>query len=159
MASIPSIPAWTLPQTTLNSWGSIQPMDLKTDCNSNYKNISKDFIQKYISANSLGVFSVAYLYDVNAIISFNIQNSDSTQLFEIVGYENFKNKLSEFNVYAIRFKNLDYVSQPFSKNSAIITAYGKAEICSTGFSVITTFTLEFCDNNYKIVNHILSLHQ
>lgn len=144
------------------SWNFPQPMQVQIttqlNSNANYQAIAKDFVEKYLTANLFGISNLSFYYNDNTCISIHIHQSSNHTLYEIVGHNNYKNKLAELSINTIRYYNLICTAQPVGKKSILITTNGKAEINNRHYNIMTTFIIQLGNDQFsKITNQILEI--
>ena len=148
-------------QSTAISWSFSQPMQVQVttqlNANYNYQDIAKNFLEKYTSANIISFFSVDHYYDTNSSISLHLHQSSSNILHEIIGFNNFRDKMAGMNVYLIKYSNLVFTSQPIGENGIVISFHGKAEINGVLYNVLSTLVLRIISGTPKITNQILNI--
>lgn len=125
--------------------------------NANYREISKEFLEKYITSNMLGVTCMGHFYDTDCLISLHIHQYGINYLYELVGYENFKNKLIELGITLIKYHTIVATPQPVGKKSVIVTFYGLAEVNGKNYQIESSVILQIEQNVIKITNHTLNI--
>ncbi len=130
------------------------PMEISTQLNPNYKyaDISKDFLEKYVVASSSGLNVISHFYQSNAQITICVDNNIPV---EVVGFENFKNKMYGSGVYAIKYHSLNYSCQPLGKNSIFATLNAKVVIGTTTYIATLTIVLKVTGTIPLITNQTL----
>lgn len=150
-ASLPSI-----------NWNFSQPMEVqittKLNPNHNHQTISKEILEKYNFDSSLGLQNIHHYYHNDCFISLIIHNQNNKQLYELVGYINFRLKMNELNVQAIKYYNINFSSQPIGKNNILMNLVGKAEINNAHFNIICSLVLKIVNGTPKITNQILEIY-
>lgn len=138
------------------SWNFPQPMQVQVttqlNANHNYQAIAKDFIEKYATANTLGVACLGHYYFNDAKISLHVHHSSSNQLHEMLGHSNFRNKLAEMGIYIIKYHTLTLTAQPLGKSKVLVNTFGKAEINNINYNIISNFVLKTTEIVPKIVS-------
>ncbi len=125
--------------------------------NNNYNLISKNFLEKFCGELSLGIYHAQHYYGQDTLISIRISQLTGTVLYEIIGYNRFRQKLSDMNIHSIRFYNIVQTNQPFGANNVIINFYGKAEINGIHYNVICMIIVKNLTNSPQILNQILQI--
>lgn len=143
---------WNFPKQTQVS------VSTSVNNNYNYQMIAKDFIEKYVVANILGIACIGHYYNNNSYISLHIHHPPNSILYEIIGHNNFKNKMSELGISIIKYNNLTYTAQPIGKSSVIITLHGKAEINNINYNILSTFIVKIISDVPRIINQILEIY-
>ncbi|XWV26051.1 putative orfan [Tupanvirus soda lake] len=155
----PPAPTPVTPSTV--TWNFPQPMQVQitTPLNPNhdYQVVAKDFLEKYVTAISIGVVTIGHFYDANTSISLHIHRGNENHLFEIVGHNNFRNKLVEFGIQTIKYSNVVYTTQPVGKNSILITMHGRADINGVTYTTINTFIIRITSGLPRIINQVLEI--
>lgn len=141
------------------NWNFTQNMQLaiEADNNQKYKEIAKEFLEKYNTSISSGIYAIDYCYNTDSLISLHIHQKNTHHLFELVGYIALKNKLNEISINIIKYHDMVYTSQPLAKNEVLITMYGKAEINSINYNTMSTFIIRISGTTCKIINQILEI--
>ena len=143
------------------NWNFPQPMEIQIttqlNANNNYHDIAKDFIEKYAMASSFDLTCTSHYYHTDALISLHIHHGTNNHLFEIVGHNNFKNKMTEFNLNATKYNNLVCTVQPIGKNKVLTTMHGRIELNSTFYNMITTFVVKIISGSPRIINQFLEI--
>ena len=167
-----NFPTWNSAQSSLSACfatpatinygtNTVQPMEIQITMhpkqNIDYLATSKDFIEKYFDANKLGIAILGSYYNAQSLFSINIHNNNQHQLFELVGHQNFVNKLMELGIFFIKYYDLVCTAQPIGKNRILITMHSKADIHGSHHNIITTIILKVTDGSPRIVNHILEI--
>lgn len=139
------------------SFNALSQNSNNIDINQKYREIAKEFIDKYVNLNLPGIASIEQCYDSDSLISFHIHQGNNNHLFELVGYTAFKNKLAEKNITLIKYHNLTYTSQPVGKNCVMITMYCKANINNINYNASSTFIIRITGTIGKIINQVLEI--
>ncbi|AYV85081.1 MAG: putative ORFan [Satyrvirus sp.] len=141
---------WNFSQTT--------PMQVtQTNPNHNYQEISKNFMESFISSNNLGINYIGHHYTLDARISIVVHQGFGNHMYELVGYTNLKLKMAELNINTIKYSNIFYTPQLLGKNSIVITTFGKAEINNNQHNIMATYIVRMTNGMPKITNHILDI--
>jgi hypothetical protein len=153
-------PLWypSLQAINMNSMQIIPSTSNTDSSNHNYQQIAKDFLEKYVTAtNNLGISCTAYYYTTDARFSIHLHQGVINQLYEIVGHNNFRAKLSELGILLMKYNGLIPTIQPLGKNSILITFYGQAEINGKMYNIETVFVARLVSESPRIVNHIVNI--
>lgn len=151
------------PNAITSPWSFLPPpaiqVSTQLDVNTNYQQITKDFIEKFANSCILGMSCTSQHYNADSKISLHIrQNStNQSQLHELVGQGNLRTKLADIGIYIIKHYNLNYTCQPVGKKSILITLYGKAEININQLDMLHTFLIEINNGSPKITNHMMNI--
>lgn len=149
---------WNTTTPAFNWSFSPQPMQITTDTdNQKYKEIAKEFLEKYTNSSLLGIYATEYCYNTDTLISFHLHQGNTNHLFELVGHTAFKNKLAEKSITLIKYHNLTHTTQPLAKNCVLITMYGKADINGTDYNMLSTFVIRMTSTSGKIINQVLEI--
>ena len=155
----PLIPNMIAPATV--NWNFPQPMEIQIttqlNVNNNYHDITKDFIEKYTLTSSLDLACISHYYHTDALISLHIHHETNNHLFEIVGHNNFKNKMTELNLSTIKYNNLVCTAQPIGKNKILTTMHGRVELNSKFYNMINTFIVKIIGGSPRIINQVLEI--
>lgn len=144
-------------QNNSSGWSFTLPLVINNDINHKYNAITKDFLDNYCNACSIGISSLDSYYENNAMFSLQIYQNNNNKLTEIVGFNNFKNKLTELNITSMKLNNYRFTSQPLNNTNILISIHGKININGTDYNSINTFIVKVNDTNKKIVNHIFEI--
>jgi hypothetical protein len=125
--------------------------------NHDYKCLTKEFVEKYVNANLLGIGCIGYYYNNNAMCSIHLHQGSVNELHEMVGHTNFMHKLKEIGVSTIKYHDIVPTSQPVGKNSILITFFGQAEINGRNHNLISTFIVRMVADAPRIVNQTLNI--
>jgi hypothetical protein len=125
--------------------------------NHNYWNIAKDFLERYLSTNQMGLGWLDNFYDSGAYISLCIHHTGQNYFFEMVGYHNLKNKFSELSVSSITYGNLIYLAQPLGKQNVIMMVHGPININQNICQMACTYLLEISGTTCKITNQMFEI--
>lgn len=136
---------------------NISTSPLEFHHNQKYKEIAKEFVERYTASNLFGISAIEYYYHPDSLISFHIHQGSSNYLFELMGHTAFKNTLAEKNITLIKYHDLTYTAQPSANDSILITMHGKANINGTNYNILSTFVLRMNDTHGKIINHVLEI--
>lgn len=163
--TVPMVLERLVPQGTSAAinWNFPQPMQVQiiTQLNVNhyYQQIVKELLEKFFVAASLGIGYTEHYYDTNAMISIQTHQGSNNLLHEMIGFLNFKNKLSEMGINVLRCQNLTYTAQPVGKNSLLTTVTGKAEFNNIYYTIIITFVIRIQSGIPKIINEMIDIFQ
>lgn len=126
--------------------------------NYNYPNISKDFLEKYISANSLGIGFIDHYYNSDTLCSIRLHILLTTQLHEVIGHINFRNKLHDLGIHNLRYYDIKYTAQPLGKSKILINFNGYVEINRKYHQVVSSIVLKMVLGTPRIVNQMLTIY-
>ena len=145
-----------------NNWIFPQPMQVQIttqlNANHNYQSIAKDFIEKFLTANSLGIGYTGHYYDNNTLFSIHVLQSSSGYLHEMIGFMNYRTKLTEMGIHTVKYNNILNTSQPIGKNSLLITMHGKAEINNSIYNISMTFVIKIISGTPTIISQIFNIN-
>jgi hypothetical protein len=127
-----------------------------TSTNNNYQLIAKDFFEKYANASNKNISYLSNFYHQSSLISINIYHGVHNDLYELTGFDDFRNKLIDLKINSMKYHSMNYTSQPIGDNSILIIYMGKVEINRMNYSVITTFIIKNFNFGAKIINHIIN---
>ena len=95
-----------------------------------FREITKEFVQKYIDISSFGITFIAPYYNSDSLISLCINRNSDNLVYELIGHNAFNTKLTELRINSIKYYDLICNSQPVGKSKILITINGKADIHS-----------------------------
>jgi hypothetical protein len=134
------------------------PFSVTFPPNYNYPDISKNFLEKYISTNSLGISFIESYYNSDTLCSIRIHILTTTQLHEVIGYTNFRNKLCELGISSIRYYDIKYTAQPIGKSKILINFSGCVEINGKYHYITSSIIIKMILGAPRIVNQIINIH-
>lgn len=124
--------------------------------NHNYQTIGRDFFEKYSTASSSSITYLENYYHPQSFNSIHV-HIGTNNLYEVIGYDNLRNKLAELKINAIKYHSTTFTCQPIGTDAIIITTAGKATINRINYSIISTFIIKNFDYGSKIMNHMLDI--
>lgn len=124
-----------------------------------YHQIAKDFLEKYVSSNLLGLGFIGDHYHFNALCTIHLHKNGTHDVHELVGFSNFKNKLNELGINLIKYYSSVFTTQPLAKKSIIISFCGQVDINTRVYNIETVFVIKQNDifGPFKITNHMLNV--
>lgn len=143
------------PTTAMNWYGARTAV--LSSSNSQYQELARDFFEKYASSNTLGIHAISHYYNNDTLISFHIHQNGVNYLYEIIGHNNFKNKLAEIGILYIKYHSITHTAQPVGKKCVMITFYGQAELAGKNFQVESTILFRIVSGSPRIINQILNI--
>jgi hypothetical protein len=128
----------------------------KTD-NSTYTVTAKNFFDQYSLMLALGINCTNNFYGTPSLCSLHIHQGENHQLYELNGYENFRNKLNELGITTIKLVNSHTTPQPLGKKTVLLSVLGQADINQRRYNISMVFTLRSINGTMKILNQILEI--
>lgn len=123
--------------------------------NGQYADIAKNFLEKYVIVNLLGISFIDNFYDSQALCTIHLHQGDKNQIFELVGYIALRDKLRELGIVLIRYHHLIFTSQPVGKHKVLIVFHGQLEINGRNFNTVSTMILKA--ESSLIINQVIEI--
>jgi len=124
--------------------------------NESFREIAKDFIQKYIELSNCGFQFISMYYNTDSLISLVLHQNDDHVYWELVGHDQFGKKLTELGI-KLKIENLLCKSQPVGKSKILISIHGKAVDNFTQRDIAMTIILKIVSGTPRIVNQVLEM--
>jgi hypothetical protein len=146
------------PTTGLNptpSFGVPQISLENNHTNQNYNQTGFDFLNQYCMASAAGIHNLANAYNFDATCSMHVFKQGQQVLHEMQGFTAIKNKFTELQVSAMRYKDVAFTFQPIGKNSILASFCGKVEINCADFMFNSTMVIKVhSSSGCKVSNHM-----
>lgn len=137
-----------------------QPMNWNyTQINANhlYKDLAKDFLEKYAASNTIGISCTSHYYNSDTLISLHIHQNGTNYLYELVGHTNFVNAITTIGIPMLKYHTIVHTSQPVGKKCVMVTFYGYAEISGRNFQVESTIIFKMVSGSPRIINQVINI--
>lgn len=141
------------------NWNYTQTVQITTQINpnNNYQQMAKEFLEKYANDCTMGIQYIENYYSSDTLISLHMHQYGQNYLYELIGHNNFKNRLYEIGIHAIKYNNIVPIAQPLGKKKVIITFYGFGEISGKNYNIESTIIFKLVPGFPKITNHCLNI--